>query len=284
MNGTSTTWLTRSGTRSVERRAGETSHMPAEYSEITERSGDPVTSGQIADMHHRYRWASERCAGLRVLEVACGTGQGLGMLARHARSVVGCDLDAGNVAEAKRTYGERIALYTANAEQLPASDSSVDVVLLFEAIYYLPDPSAFLRECRRVLAPGGLLLLTSTNNGLFDFSPSPLSHHYYGAVEFMELFADHGFSCKLWGYSRTEALPLRHRLLRPVKALARSLGFVPKTMRGKALVRRVLFGRLPRMPRDISDVDLPYSPPTPIPVTVDRVHRFLYLAAERTGP
>jgi len=68
---------------------------------------------------------------------------------------------------------------------------------------------------------------------------------------------------EVFGYSRIDSLPLRHRVLWPMKALAQRLDLLPKTMRGKALLRRMLFGRLPRMPRDAPD----------------RVHRFLYVVS-----
>jgi SAM-dependent methyltransferase len=255
--------------------------VTTDFSEVTERSGEPASPGQIADTHHRYRWASAFSAGRRVLEVACGTGQGLGLLARDASSVAGCDIDPASVARARRTYGERFAITEASAERLPVADRAVDVVLLFEALYYLPDPDAFLRECRRVLPAGGTLLLTTNNRDLFDFAPSPLSRRYYGAAELPELLARHGFDAELFGYARVEALPLRHRLLRPAKATARRLGLVPKTMRGKAILRRLLFGKLPPMPDDVSTVEAPFTPPEAIPASPNRTHRFLYVSAKR---
>ena len=256
--------------------------MVPDFSKITERAGDPATHGQIADMFHRYRWASEFCDKSRVLEVACGTGQGLGMLAAVAESVVGCDVDAAGIEAARATYSDQIPLYASTAEQLPAKDGSVEVVLMFEAIYYLPNVDAFLRECRRVLVPTGRLLLSSTNKDLIDFVPCSLSHTYYGAADFVDLLSSHGFSCKLAGYSRTVALPYRHRLMLPVKALANRLDLLPKTMRGKALLRRGLFGRLPRMPCDLSVLapSLSYEPPVAIDCHApDRIHRFLYVVS-----
>jgi hypothetical protein len=69
--------------------------------------------------------------------------------------------------------------------------------------------------------------------------------------------------------------------LRPVKVAARTLGLVPRTMRGKALVRRMLFGRLPVMPRDLTDVAPPSEEPVPLSNDVpDRVHRYLYAVGE----
>lgn len=255
--------------------------MP-DFSEVTERSGAKVTKGQIADMHHRYTWAAESCRGRRVFEVACGTGQGLGLLAKVATSVAGSDIEPKSISAARKAYGDRFDLSVGGADRLPAADGAIDAVLLFEAIYYLPDVEAFLRECRRVLAPGGLLFVSSNNPDLFDFNPSPFSHGYYGAAELPRLLEADGFKASLFGYARTGGLPLRHRVMRPLKAAAGRLGLVPKTMRGKQVLRRLLYGRLPEMPRDLGLVDLPYTPPEPIAAGVpDRDHRFLYAMAER---
>lgn len=258
--------------------------MKLDFFHITERSGEAVTRGQISDMFHRYRWASEFCHNRRVLEVACGTGQGLGMLAAVASRTVGCDLNAAGIATAHATYGDRVPLYTANAEQLSAADGSFDVILMFEAIYYLSDVDAFIEECNRVLAPMGSLLLSSTNRDLFDFVPSLFSYNYYSPDDLGRLLSRHGFSCEVFGYSRTDSLPLRHRFLRPIRALARRIGLLPKTMRSKALLRRIIFGRLLSMPCDFSEVAsvLPYQPPVAIPCHAsDSVHRFLYVVATK---
>ncbi len=256
--------------------------MPT-LSDVTERGGDPATPGQIADIFHRYSWASSHCRGRRVLEIACGTGQGLGLLARDATSVIGCDLEAANIEIARSSYGDRFALHVADAAHLPAPDASVDVVLICEALYYLPDVSAFLNECRRVLVPDGTLLITTNNPHVFDFLPSPLSHRYYSVTELAAVLAEHGFSSQISGYCLADALPLRQRLLRPVKTAAGRLGLLPKTMRGKALLRRLVFGKLPRMPRDLSTVALEYTPPQALANDRDdQRYRSLYVRADRT--
>jgi len=254
------------------------------FGDITERSGEPATRGQIADMAHRYAWAAARCRGRRVLEVACGTGQGLGILATRASSVTACDVDAGNVERARRTYGGRIDVRLADAHALPLGDAGVDAVLLFEALYYLADARAFLAECRRVLAPSGIVLITTTNPELFDFTPSPLSHRYYDADSLASLLESNGFQPSLFGYGRSDGLPLRQRLLRPAKVVLRSLGFVPRTMRGKALVRRLVFGRLPVMPGDLSAASVPFEEPESLALhTPNRTHRYLYAEGRLGG-
>jgi hypothetical protein len=126
--------------------------------------------------------------------------------------------------------------------------------------------------------------LTTTNKDLFDFVPSSFSRRYFGAADLPALLQAHDFSCQLLGAGRIDALPRRHRWLRPLKAAARRFGLVPRTMQGKALLRRMLFGPLARMPQDLSQLDLPYTAPAPIAGSqLDRSHRFLYAVAKRQG-
>jgi len=254
------------------------------FPEVTEKSGDPATPGQIVDMAYRYRWARDYCRGKRVFEVACGTGQGLCIIASVAREVSGGDIAPALLQIARQSLGSRFSLHELEAADLPISEHSLDVLILFEALYYLPSVDDFLREARRVLAPDGYLLLSTTNKDVFDFVPSPLSRHYYGVPELSELLSRHRFTYEFFGYSRTSDLPLRHRVLRPLKRVARTLRLVPRTMRGKARVRRLLFGSLPAMPHDLSTVNLSYSPPRSLPAgRPDREHRYVFCAARLAG-
>ena len=65
-----------------------------DYLAVTELSGDEVSQEQVDRICNRYYWAGKYCAGKDVLEVACGTGQGLGYLSKLAKS-----LNAGDFSE-----------------------------------------------------------------------------------------------------------------------------------------------------------------------------------------
>lgn len=57
---------------------------------------------------------------------------------------------------------------------LPVDDASIDMVLSTQVLEHLPDPAAYLRECRRVLKPGGQLLLTT--HGLWIYHKDPVDY------------------------------------------------------------------------------------------------------------
>lgn len=112
----------------------------------------------------RYRRDALRRAGLapgkRLLDVATGTGlvarEAVGILG-GAADVVGLDLSAGMLRQARAALP--IALVQARAEALPLADASVDLVTMGYALRHVPDLVRAFAEFRRVLRPGGRVLL-----------------------------------------------------------------------------------------------------------------------------
>jgi SAM-dependent methyltransferase len=105
--------------------------------------------------------------GDRVLDVACGTGIGARLAARivgPGGSVVGVDVDDGMLAVARTTRGHTaeapIEWRHASALELPGPAREFDYLLCLEGLQFFPDRSAALREMRRVLRPGGVLVGT----------------------------------------------------------------------------------------------------------------------------
>jgi SAM-dependent methyltransferase len=92
------------------------------------------------------------------LDLGCGRGFLLGELARRGvRGLTGLDVYAG-VAGEHFTYVEGDV-----TKGLPFPDATFECVVAGEIIEHVPDPDALLREVRRVLVPGGLLVLSTPN-------------------------------------------------------------------------------------------------------------------------
>jgi ubiquinone/menaquinone biosynthesis C-methylase UbiE len=105
-------------------------------------------------------WLAERARG-RVLEVAIGTGRSLPYYPADV-TVTGIELSPEMLAIARQRatdLGREVTLREADAEHLPFDDASFDTVTCALALCTIPSPAAAVGEMRRVLAPGGRLLL-----------------------------------------------------------------------------------------------------------------------------
>jgi len=258
--------------------------MQPDFVDVTEIANTPITDEQRERLVSRYAWAKSHCHGKDVVEIGCGTGPGLGMLASAARTFEAGDYSAKILEFARQHYGDRIPLRQLDAQSLPFADRSKDVVILFEALYYVPQPERFVAECARVLRPGGKVLISTANKDLWDFHPSPFSHRYLGVVELRTLFAEHGFECEFAGFQPVQRAPARQRILRPLKRLAVVLGVMPKTMKGKRWLKRIVFGAEIPMPAELGAElgadEVARAQPRPIDSSMpDRRHKIVYCAA-----
>jgi ubiquinone/menaquinone biosynthesis C-methylase UbiE len=247
---------------------------------ITDVPGEPADSTQIERLVERYHWTARYCTGRDVLEVACGGGQGLGLLRARARAVWACDLSRENLATASRTYGREVPLAQAEAESLPFRDASLDVIVLLEAIYFLRDANAFMSEARRVLRRGGLCLLSAVNKDCPDFNPThSLYSRCYGIIELAQLLADHGFVPECSGIIPMDKPSLRRRLFKPLKNFAVRAHLIPETMRARRYLKRIVFGKLDPMPANIIDLPQPTETPTRLRTDEpDTVHQVILCA------
>src|SRR5690606_3682483 len=121
--------------------------------------------------------------GERVLDVACGTGIVARLAAQEVGEsgiVKGLDVNPGMLAVARSaTPTTSIAWHEASAEATPFPDASSDVVLCQMGLQFMLDKTAALREMRRVLVPGGRLLLNvpGPTPRLFTIMGEALARH-----------------------------------------------------------------------------------------------------------
>jgi len=110
--------------------------------------------------------------GGRVLEIGCGNGRQLERLMQAGWQVQGVDFDPHAVARA-RELGMPVALGDLAAQGF--EPASFDAIVSSHVIEHVPDPAALLRECRRLLKPGGQLVMLTPN-------ALALGHRIYGAA------------------------------------------------------------------------------------------------------
>jgi SAM-dependent methyltransferase len=156
-------------------------------------------------LHHLPRLVPfERSKGLRVLDVGCGAGTDLVRFARAGAVPTGVDLAASSIALAKRNFaleGLRANLAVADGERLPFAERSFDLVYAHGVMQYTTDAAALVRECRRVLRPGGQAIFQVYNrvswlNALSRVTKVELEHvdapeyHKYSIAEFRRLLKE----------------------------------------------------------------------------------------------
>ena len=240
--------------------------MP-DFSTVTETPQDKGSQEQISMLFTRYQWAAGFCKDKKVLEVGCGAGQGLGLLAKSASLVIGGDIEPANLKFAQRHYDgrDKIKLLLFDGHKFPLKDKSIDVVILYEAIYYLSEPEKFIQEALRVLKDKGVLLICTVNCSWPDFNPSPFSTKYFSVPELYQMLKTKFPTVEIYGAFPALADSAKTRLVSFIKRTAVSLHLIPKTMKGKKLLKRLFFGQLIPIPAEIEENGYHYQMPTLIP-------------------
>ena len=167
----------------------------------------PECEREIAYEHwHRYAFARSLARGRRVLDAACGEGYGSAMLARAgAASVLGLDLDAASVGHATRRYADVPGLRfdTADATRLDhLPDACFDLVVSFETLEHVHEQARLLDGFARVLAPGGLLLVSTPDKANYNppgSEPNPFHVRELERGEFEGLLAARFPARRLYG-------------------------------------------------------------------------------------
>jgi len=119
------------------------------------------------------RLVSSHASGQRCLEVGCAQANATLLLAERGFWAVGLDLRLGFVqyARLKHTHGQANFL-VGSGNSLPFKAEAFDVVILTELLEHVAYPEDFLQQAIRVLAPGGILVV-STPNGQHRWSALP---------------------------------------------------------------------------------------------------------------
>jgi 2-polyprenyl-3-methyl-5-hydroxy-6-metoxy-1,4-benzoquinol methylase len=121
---------------------------------------------------HRYALAKEFVQGKTVLDIACGEGYGSHLLAETALMVQGVDIDESIIAKAKNKYTRKNLSFAAGSvEKIPFERASFDVVVSFETLEHIAAHDTMLAEIKRVLKPGGILLISTPDKKSYSDKP-----------------------------------------------------------------------------------------------------------------
>lgn len=140
----------------------------------TVHGSDPLKEIALEQWHRDALQLAGFIDGLDVLEVGCGAGDFSLHLDTLGARVIGTDFSsrAIEIAESKREAQSSTARFqVSDAQSLPFSDNSIDIVFSCECLEHVPNPYAALCEMHRVLKPSGRLILTTENysNGMLIY-------------------------------------------------------------------------------------------------------------------
>lgn len=129
----------------------------------------PYSAIEAAIHLNRYLLVREICAGKRVLDAGCGEGYGSFLMAERwgAASVTALDISESAIDAARKRFPSGKIEYTlgeCETLDIQFAERRFDVIVAFEAIEHVHDAAAFLRAAKRVLAPGGVIVITCPND------------------------------------------------------------------------------------------------------------------------
>lgn len=163
--------------------------------------GDALFSLDLARHQAAYEFARRRLPDGWALDVGCGAGYGAASLAGGGHRIVGADRVPPDLAS--RVPDAHYA--RADAERLPFAPGSFGLVLSFQVIEHLEDPTAYLEAIADALHPEGTALLT-TPNRLTSTGVNPFHVHEYVADELAERLRGHFAEVEVRGVGATPAV------------------------------------------------------------------------------
>ena len=164
--------------------------------------------------HVVYEWNARRCAGLKVVDMACGEGYGTHVLAAHAREVTGVDANPDAYEHARLKYTRPGVRFARNMIELHTEPC--DVVVFLQTIEHVPDPEGVLRhfkEMARTVYVSTPNLLTLAPPGA-EKSGNPWHLREYRAAQFRDLCESVFDDVEMYGLFHARKLRLHELALR----------------------------------------------------------------------
>jgi len=160
--------------------------------------------------------------GQRVLDLGCGPGDGAAWLRRRGIDAIGLDYSDGMLEKARRDAQLSGRLTRGDAGRLPFKDGAFDKLICTNSFHHYPDHTRALFEMRRVLKPGGLMLLVD-----------PRQDHLFGRLA-IELVEEKVFGLK----------EVRIYGLQKWRELLREAGFSSATAQSGAVWQPIAWGEV----------------------------------------
>lgn len=168
----------------------------------------------VAEHMARYDFVAKRVRGLRVLDCACGSGEGARIFAEKgdAAAVIAVDCDPGAIRSARQNPNSRVSFVTGDACDIPCGDGWADLVVSLETIEHVERDLALLAEFHRCLSKNGILIISTPNrkitNPMTSITDKPWNHFHvreYSDEEFVSRVAHRFQISEIWGQNPVSA-------------------------------------------------------------------------------
>jgi ubiquinone/menaquinone biosynthesis C-methylase UbiE len=138
------------------------------YTQVSESENTLQRFTSLRDMILRVlKKRSDELVDLQVADIGCGAGTQSILWAKNGhRHIYGIDIHEGSIKLGKQRAaagGYPVAFCVGSSTELPWADETMDLCLVPEVLEHVPEWRTCLKECTRILRPGGLLVITTNN-------------------------------------------------------------------------------------------------------------------------
>jgi SAM-dependent methyltransferase len=166
-----------------------------------------------------YEWIAARCAGLRVVDMACGEGYGSNLLAGRAAEVVGVDANPEAHEHARLRYRRSNLSFARELVETFDEGAPWDAIVFLQTIEHVTEPGALLERFAGLLRPAGVAYVTTPNRLTLappgaERSGNPWHVREYTAAEYRALLEPHFSSVELLGLFHARRLRAHEIALR----------------------------------------------------------------------
>ena len=159
-------------------------HEQGYFDRIAPTWDDYVASAYEVDLQERLTRLLPWHKDMTVLDAGTGTGYLAGMMAPLVGNVIGVDCSPAMLALAGEKMAQadyqHVSFHQGNAEHLPLATNSVDVAMCHMLLHHVVSPRTVLAELRRVVRPGGYLLIIDAHSHKHHWTPKAFGDLHYG--------------------------------------------------------------------------------------------------------
>jgi len=232
-----------------------------------ERFYPDLEGGGVAEIEHteRYRLATRFVKESRLcLDAACGTGYGTAIIAEFAKKVVGVDIADDAITYARNHFLKpNVVFERMDLNEMRFPDDYFDCIVSFETLEHINDHENLLNQFRRILNPGGMLIISTPDINVSHRLPSrsPFHVHELRQEEFTSLLDKYFVIDKLFGQKIIESLDWLQRLTAKLVPFLQKLDFLKlrKILPGKIIKDYAVYAINPIEDYKIHELNLHYK-------------------------